>query len=53
MKITSPSPAVEDPAGLVAGAGEGWGEGGYDFSDFPLTCILSPQGEESKFLEGF
>ena len=39
-----PSPAVEDPAVFVAGAGEGRGEGGYDF---PLTLVLSPRGEES------
>jgi hypothetical protein len=27
-------------------AGEGRGEGGYDFRWFPLTSILSPRGEE-------
>ena len=30
-------------------AGEGWGEGGYNINDLPLTSILSPKGRGSVF----
>jgi hypothetical protein len=30
-------------------SGRGWGEGGYNIG-CPLTCILSPRGEEDKDL---